>query len=491
MKKLLLFAIVVLLVVVGAAAAAPLLTLPGNMTVEATGPSGANVTYTATATNPAGKPLPVSCAPASGSTFPLGATSVACTATDDETPVTGTFTVTVVDTTAPVIAGTVTASAEAAGPAGSPVTFTLPTAVDAVDGPVPVTCTPTSGSTFAVGATAVACTAKDNAGQTATSSGTVVVRDTAPPSVNAPAPIIVGATSASGITSADTRVSAFLGSATATDVVTASPTITTNAPAVFPVGTTTVTFTATDSSGNASSATSTVTVTPLPPSSTGGTPTAPPTPPSATAPPAVPAAPPGAADRTPPGNVTGVKVRRGSGVVSIVWTPPRDDDFSRVRIVRTVAGSGNGAATLVYEGAGTSFRDTKLRNGTRYGYVIVSVDRNGNRSPGVAFAVQPKANLLRAPTDGASVVRPPLLVWAPVARATYYHVQLYRGTRKVLSAWSPTARMRLPASWRFGGKVEKLAPATYRWYVWPGFGARAAARYGSVLGTSTFTVAGP
>ena len=485
MKRSLLFGIVVLLVVVaGAAAVPPVLVLPGNITVEATGTSGAVATYTAAATNSGGKSIAVTCSPASGSTFALGATTVTCTATDDETPVTGTFTVTVVDTTPPAIAGTVTGSAEAVGPGGSPVTFAAPTAVDAIDGPVPVTCSPTSGSTFPVGTTAVTCTATDVRGNRATSSGTIVVRDTVAPTVTVPAPIVVAATSASGLASSDPHLSAFVASATATDIVTAKPAITTDAPAVIPVGTTTVRFTATDAAGNATSAASTVTVTPLQQPATGSatttTTTTPATPPAGT---------PAAADRTPPGNVTGLKVRREPGVVSIVWRSPGDGDFSHVRILRAIAGDGGSAASLVYEGDATSFRDTKLRNGTQYWYVIVSVDRNGNRSSGVAFAVRPEARLLWAPADGARVVRAPLLVWARVARATYYNVQLYRGTRKVLSAWSTTTRMQIPASWRFGGRREKLVAGTYRWYVWPGFGSRKEAKYGGVLGTSTFTVA--
>jgi hypothetical protein len=48
--------------------------------------------------------------------------------------------------------------------------------------------------------------------------------------------------------------------ATATDICDASPVITSDAPAIFPLGSTTVTFTATDASGNISSATTTVTV---------------------------------------------------------------------------------------------------------------------------------------------------------------------------------------------------------------------------------------
>lgn len=53
---------------------------------------------------------------------------------------------------------------EATGPAGAIVTFTVPTATDNIDGVVPVTCVPGSGSTFPVGTTTVDCTATDSAG---------------------------------------------------------------------------------------------------------------------------------------------------------------------------------------------------------------------------------------------------------------------------------------------------------------------------------------
>jgi hypothetical protein len=56
------------------------LQLPTTITVNATSPAGAIVTYVVTATD-AGDPNPtVACLPASGASFPIGATSVACTA---------------------------------------------------------------------------------------------------------------------------------------------------------------------------------------------------------------------------------------------------------------------------------------------------------------------------------------------------------------------------------------------------------------------------
>ena len=61
---------------------APALTLPADRTVDATSPAGATVSYSATATDGADPSPTVSCSPASGATFAVGTTTIACTATD-------------------------------------------------------------------------------------------------------------------------------------------------------------------------------------------------------------------------------------------------------------------------------------------------------------------------------------------------------------------------------------------------------------------------
>ncbi len=77
-----------------------------------------------------------------------------------------------VDTTPPVLTLPQSVSVNATGPNGATVSYTA-SATDAVDGPVPVTCTPPSGSTFAIGDTTVYCTASDSTGNIA--SGSFVV----------------------------------------------------------------------------------------------------------------------------------------------------------------------------------------------------------------------------------------------------------------------------------------------------------------------------
>ncbi|MDP3063990.1 MAG: HYR domain-containing protein [Chloroflexota bacterium] len=77
---------------------APVVTAPADVTAIATSPAGAVVTYAnATATDAVGVVSGPACVPASGSTFPLGTTTVTCTASDAAGNTgSATFTVTVV-----------------------------------------------------------------------------------------------------------------------------------------------------------------------------------------------------------------------------------------------------------------------------------------------------------------------------------------------------------------------------------------------------------
>lgn len=86
------------------------------------------------------------------------------------------------DTVPPVINVPADITAEATSPAGATVSFAA-TAEDAVDGPVPVVAVPKSGSTFPLGTTIVGLSASDAAGNTATGSFKVTVRDTTPPTI--------------------------------------------------------------------------------------------------------------------------------------------------------------------------------------------------------------------------------------------------------------------------------------------------------------------
>ena len=158
-------------------------------------------------------------------------------------------------------------SVEAEGSTGTAATNTTiasfltgATASDNIDGDVSSSVTTDAPTTFAVGETTVTFTILDSSSNSATASATVTVVDTTGPIVSAPAAITVAATDASGTAATATSIASYLTSGTALDLVNGEVAVTTNAPTVFPLGSTTVTFSASDSTGNGGSATSTVTV---------------------------------------------------------------------------------------------------------------------------------------------------------------------------------------------------------------------------------------
>lgn len=237
---------------------APLIATHGDETVEAASPAGASVNYTSPATSDAvdGNGT-AECTPASGATFPLGATIVSCTATDTagNPAAPTTFQVLVRDTTAPVIAAHADASAEATSAAGAVVSYSSPATSDAVDGPGVASCAPPSGSTFALGTTTVTCSATDAAGNAAApTSFSVLVQDTTAPSLTVPADLSVPATGATG------AVVSY--SVTAEDLADPAPVVSCTPPSgsLFAIGPTTVSCTATDAAGNSQSASFTVRV---------------------------------------------------------------------------------------------------------------------------------------------------------------------------------------------------------------------------------------
>jgi hypothetical protein len=235
---------------------APVLVLPGNITTEAVGPSGATVTFAPTATDLVDNSLPVICTPASGSVFPLGTTAVSCSATDTALNTTsGSFNITIVDTTGPAVSiAPTTQTIEADNSLGAIANY-IASAVDIVDGSLASACSPLSGSVFAIGTTTVSCSATDMASNTGSSTATVIVRDTTPPIITPPANQTFQAT---GATTTPALVMA-----TATDTVDAAPVITYDIHD-FLLGDTAVTWTATDTSGNTTATTSQVTITPVP-----------------------------------------------------------------------------------------------------------------------------------------------------------------------------------------------------------------------------------
>lgn len=226
----------------------PTITVPSNITVEATSGSGVSSTQPSIASflsaasatdNIAVSPTISHNAPA---LFPLGDTSVTFTATDDALNSRfSTAIVSVVDTTPPVI--TLNGAADVYVEAGSSYVEAGASATDIVDGTVTVQ---TTGSlnTNTVGIYNLTYSASDSHANTASSVvRRVHVIDTTPPVfLNLPL---------ADIYSSQTSMSLAIPSVSDVSPVTVSN----NAPSVYPVGVTTVTWTATDSSGNSSTAT--------------------------------------------------------------------------------------------------------------------------------------------------------------------------------------------------------------------------------------------
>lgn len=162
--------------------AAPVLVLPDVMTVEGDTAGGWTAQYTVGATDAEDAPDPVpTCSPATGEVLSLGTTTVACTVTDSGgRTTTGSFDVTVVDTTAPTVTLGGDQAITTADPAGATVTYDPPVVADVVDVGPGVDCSPASGSLVPVGTTTVTCTATDASGNSASDAFDVVVTYLAP-----------------------------------------------------------------------------------------------------------------------------------------------------------------------------------------------------------------------------------------------------------------------------------------------------------------------
>ncbi len=140
-------------------------------------------------------------------------------------------------------------------------------------------------------------------------------------------------------------------------------------------------------------------------------------------------------------------------------------------------------------------------------------DRAGNVSAPVPFTFSYGMPPAPAPVGGAATAAPlttasttgptatsttakvkakrPTLSWHARPKVTYYNLQLFRDGHKILSAWPTVPHYALKASWRYRGHTYKLAAGRYRWYVWPGYGPRAAHRYGRMLTKGAVTVPEP
>ena len=188
-------------------------------------------------------------------------------------------------------------------------------------------------------------------------------------------------------------------------------------------------------------------------------------------------------DRTPP-RLSDVAEASGDGANVLRWaSTARSDTFRLERSARRE----NTPPQIFRSIRDRSFRDTSIRPGREYLYRLTALDSAGNRSRGVSLLALPKVLTLEKLPYVPRVSASPILRWKAVPGAAYYHVQLFRGGKRILAAWPSGPQLALRPAWSWAGHRYRLDRGTYRWYVWAGSGPRSAARY-KRLGTAAFRV---
>ena len=146
---------------------------------------------------------------------------------------TATQNVVVEDTTQPVLVTPADVTVECSAQGGQAVNIGGPATATDIWYPSP-TIANDAPALFQLGTTVVTWTATDAEGNSATANQKVTVEDTTQPVLVPPADVAVECVTQGGLP-------VDIGTATATDICDPSPTITNNAPALFPLGTTIVT----------------------------------------------------------------------------------------------------------------------------------------------------------------------------------------------------------------------------------------------------------
>lgn len=179
------------------------------------------------------------------------------------------------------------------------------------------------------------------------------------------------------------------------------------------------------------------------------------------------------------------KVTITSGTVADVlhWTSSSASDTAVVQR----SARGNKEQPVLFRGTGSSFADKKIRHSLEYTYSVQTWDQAGNASRKISIVALPKVLTLRKLPYVPRASSKPILHWEPVKRATYYHLQLFRGSKRIFAAWPIKNELGLPAAWKWSGHRYRLSPGQYRWYVWAGLGRRSFAHYKAV-GSARFIV---
>jgi hypothetical protein len=188
-------------------------------------------------------------------------------------------------------------------------------------------------------------------------------------------------------------------------------------------------------------------------------------------------------DTTPPAALR-QRVDVGYSRLVLRWGALRTQDANHVVVLRATDPKKQPTRT-VYSGSASSYVDARFENGVYHRYRLVASDAAGNSSPSVDVVVEANA-LLLAPKEDARLRAPTILRWRAVRKATFYNAQLWLGSKKVLSAWPRSPRLKITRSWSYLGHRYQLKPGRYTWYVWPSFGPLKLGRYGQLLGAGHF-----
>lgn len=220
----------------------PSITCPAPATVLTSSQGGAcsaSLSVAATATDTCNGAISANCSPSLLSLSAPGSASSTCSAADTSNHLSSCNTsLTLVDNTAPTVVCPAPVTAECTGGGGATVT-TAATATDNCAGSFPAS--GPSTAFYALGTTPIGYSASDPSGNPASCSSSVKVQDTTPPTISCPASIKIECTSPSG-----TQVTP--GAASASDIC-AGVTVAGPSAGTYPIGTTTVSYTATDGVG--------------------------------------------------------------------------------------------------------------------------------------------------------------------------------------------------------------------------------------------------
>ena len=96
----------------------------------------------------------------------------------------------------------------------------------------------------------------------------------------------------------------------------------------------------------------------------------------------------------------------------------------------------------VFRGRAASFADKKIQKGLEYVYSVQAYDQADNASKPVSAVGLPKVLTLRKTPYTPRAASKPVLRWDAARGASYYHVQLFRGAKRILAVWPNRARAR-------------------------------------------------